>query len=121
MSSLLMNAILPPWLTPQRPVACNAREQPSRQSPTQSLKYYSTPGVFPPSARVDPKLKRQPRRPLHLWEYWKYAAFLAVKGEVADECYLFLCSDSGFHDSYRINNRCAVAPDMGPSQKVVGH
>lgn len=74
-----MNVITPPWIFPGRSAACKVREQPSRQSPTHSLKYYSTPGVFPPSARVDPKLKPQPRRPLHLWEYWKYVAFLAVK------------------------------------------
>ncbi|KXN88868.1 Monoterpene epsilon-lactone hydrolase [Leucoagaricus sp. SymC.cos] len=79
MNSLFMNVLTPPWFFPARPVTHSVREQPSRQSPAQSLKYFSTPGVFPPSARVDPKLKPQPRRPLHIWEYWKYAAFLAVK------------------------------------------
>ncbi|KAF9454211.1 alpha/beta-hydrolase [Macrolepiota fuliginosa MF-IS2] len=79
MNNLLMNVLLPPWLSPRRPSIRSPSEQPSGQSPAQSLQYYSTPGVFPPSARVDPKLKRQPRRPLHLWEYWKYAAFIATK------------------------------------------
>lgn len=78
-----MNVIFPPWVS-QRATNRNAPEQPSRRSPTHSLQYYSTPGVFPPSARVDPKLKRQPRRPLHVWEYWKYAAFLAAKGGAND-------------------------------------
>jgi len=80
MNWFYMNVIQPPWIFLVSPITRSAREQPSRQSPTLSLKHYSTPGVSPPSARVNPKLKLQPRQPLHLWEYWKYAAFLAVKG-----------------------------------------
>lgn len=44
-----------------------------------SLLHYSTPGVAPPSSRVDPKLKLQPRTPLRMWDYWKFAALVASK------------------------------------------
>jgi hypothetical protein len=82
MNHFFLNTILPPWISTWRPLAWIGDGQPLTQSPTISLKHYNTPGVYPPSARVDPKLKRQHRRPLHLWEYWKYPAFLALKGLV---------------------------------------
>ncbi|KAF8899099.1 Alpha/Beta hydrolase protein [Infundibulicybe gibba] len=47
--------------------------------PATSLRHYATPGVSPPSARVDPKLKLQPRRPVRLWDVWKYAVVVASK------------------------------------------
>ncbi|KAF8808071.1 alpha/beta-hydrolase [Phlegmacium glaucopus] len=51
----------------------------SQRSPAQSLLHYQS-NVPPPSARVDPKLLRlQPRRPLRLWDYWKFGAFVASK------------------------------------------
>ena len=54
--------------------------QPPQRSPAQSLLYYQS-NAPPPSARVDPKLLRlQPRRPLRLWDYWKFGAFVATKG-----------------------------------------
>jgi hypothetical protein len=60
-------------------------------SPALSLLYYE-PGLTPPSARVDRKLKLQPRRPLRIWEYWKFAPILAAKGVcVCVESYLFRC------------------------------
>ncbi|KAF9015713.1 Alpha/Beta hydrolase protein [Cyathus striatus] len=43
------------------------------------IHHYTTPGVLPPSARVDPNDKLQLRRPLRLWEYWKYGIFIAEK------------------------------------------
>ncbi len=49
------------------------------RSPSQSLLHYE-PGLTPPSARVNPKLKLQPRRPLRIWDYWKIAPILAAKG-----------------------------------------
>jgi len=55
--------------------------QPSQRSPAQSLLHYET-GSPPPSARVDPKLKLQPRRPLRLWDYWKFGLIVASKGRV---------------------------------------
>jgi hypothetical protein len=110
-----MNVLTPPWIFPERLTSRSVREQPSRQSPIQSLKYYNTPGVFPPSARVDPKLKPQPRRPLHLWEYWKYAAFLAVKGNVDMFALLAVVRSAGFCDSHRTHQRRPLAQDLGTS------
>lgn len=53
--------------------------QPTQLSPVQSLLYYQS-NAPPPSARVDPKLRLQPRRPLCLWDYCKFGAFVATKG-----------------------------------------
>lgn len=53
--------------------------QPTQRSPAQSLLHYQS-NAPPPSARVDPKLRLQPRRPLRLWDYWKFGAFVASKG-----------------------------------------
>ncbi|KAF9055922.1 Alpha/Beta hydrolase protein [Panaeolus papilionaceus] len=55
-----------------------ALTQPTRRSPKHSLLHYETSSP-PPSARVDPKLKLQPRRPLRLWDYWKFGAIVAAK------------------------------------------
>ena len=51
-----------------------------RQLPDQFLHYYATPGITPPSARVDPKLKIQPRRPIRIWDIWKYGVVAVSKG-----------------------------------------
>lgn len=45
------------------------------------LHHYATPGITPPSARVNPKLKIQPRRPLRIWDFWKYGVVAVSKGE----------------------------------------
>ena len=45
------------------------------------LHHYATPGITPPSARVNPKLKIQPRRPLRIWDIWKYGVVAVSKGE----------------------------------------
>ncbi|KAK2461449.1 hypothetical protein APHAL10511_005912 [Amanita phalloides] len=51
-----------------------------------ALKHYATPGIPPPSARVDTSLKLQPRRPVRLWDWWKYAMLVATKAtEVTTE------------------------------------
>jgi len=68
-------------------------KQPTPTSPAQSLLHYET-GSPPPSARVDPKLKLQPRRPLRLWDYWKFGIIVAAKG-VLDLS--FLLSDGSRH------------------------
>jgi hypothetical protein len=47
-------------------------------SPAQSL-HYQFKG-FPPSARVDLKLRLRPRRPLHLWDFWNFGAVVVAKG-----------------------------------------
>ncbi|KAF8971680.1 Alpha/Beta hydrolase protein [Flammula alnicola] len=66
-----------PWFfTPKR--LQTPEEQPTQRSPAQSLLHYET-GSPPPSARVDPKLKLQPRRPLRLWDYWKFGVIVAAK------------------------------------------
>ncbi|KAJ4485734.1 Alpha/Beta hydrolase protein [Lentinula aciculospora] len=49
------------------------------QSLSSILLHYTTPGVAPPSARSDPKLKPQERRPVRLWHLWKYGFIAAVK------------------------------------------
>jgi hypothetical protein len=41
------------------------------------LDHYATPGIIPPSARVDPKLKIQPRRPITYG--WKIVVFAISK------------------------------------------
>ncbi|KAG6873859.1 hypothetical protein C0995_010471 [Termitomyces sp. Mi166 len=46
---------------------------------TSSLLHYATPGVTPPSARVNPKLKIQPRRPLRIWDIWKFGLVVVSK------------------------------------------
>jgi len=60
MNWFYVNVIQPPWIFLVSPITRSAGEQPSRQSPTLSLKHYGTPGVSPASARVNPKLKLQP-------------------------------------------------------------
>lgn len=52
----------------------------NRELPTESLHHYATPGITPPSARVNPKLKIQPRRPLRIWDVWKYGLVVVSKG-----------------------------------------
>ncbi|KIK70605.1 hypothetical protein GYMLUDRAFT_32650 [Collybiopsis luxurians FD-317 M1] len=49
------------------------------QSLASFLLHYTTPGVTPPSARSDPKLKPQARNPIRLWHLWKYGLIAAVK------------------------------------------
>ncbi|EEB87177.1 hypothetical protein MPER_15578, partial [Moniliophthora perniciosa FA553] len=41
--------------------------------------HYSTPGISPPSARIDSKLKIQERRPIRPWHLWKYGLLAATK------------------------------------------
>ncbi|KDR85688.1 hypothetical protein GALMADRAFT_379681 [Galerina marginata CBS 339.88] len=66
-----------PWFFSPKRIQ-SPREQPTQRSPAQSLLHYAT-GSPPPSARVDPKLKLQPRRPLRLWDYWKFGVIVAAK------------------------------------------
>ncbi|KAF9486468.1 alpha/beta-hydrolase [Pholiota conissans] len=66
-----------PWFLASRRLQ-PPQVQPTQRSPTQSLLHYET-GSPPPSARVDPKLKLQPRRPLHLWDYLKFGVIVVSK------------------------------------------
>lgn len=68
-----------PWFSSQKSTR-RIDEQPTQRSQTQSLLHYET-GSPPPSARVDPKIKLQPRRPLRVWDYWKVGFIVAAKGE----------------------------------------
>lgn len=45
------------------------------------LRHYETPGVSPPHSRINPNLKRLERRPIRIWDVWKYGAIVAYKGE----------------------------------------
>jgi len=77
------------------PKQSHASTKSTPRSPSQSLLHYE-PGLTPPSARVNPKLKLQPRRPLRIWEYWKIAPILAAKGQFHYLVYFFttMCSCS---------------------------
>ncbi|KAJ3514017.1 hypothetical protein NLJ89_g2615 [Agrocybe chaxingu] len=66
-----------PWLFSSKALH-SPQQQPTRRSPALSLLHYETPSP-PPSSRVDPKLKRRPRRPLRVWDYWKFGAIVAAK------------------------------------------
>lgn len=67
------------FLTKVKTVAPTApMRQPTQRSPAQSLLHYQS-NAPPPSARVDPKLRLQPRAPLRLWDYWKFGVFVATK------------------------------------------
>jgi len=48
------------------------------------LRQYETPGVSPPSSRINPALKRQESQPIRIWDFWKYPAMLAYKSEYRD-------------------------------------
>ncbi|EAU92583.1 esterase [Coprinopsis cinerea okayama7 len=75
-----LSNIVPRVFTRHRAVAPNEpTSQLIKRSPTDALSFYSTPGIAPPSARIDPKLKVPPRRPPRFWEYWKFAAVAATK------------------------------------------
>jgi acetyl esterase/lipase len=84
-----MTVLFPSWLfgyAGPRDLSDPPLKVPQNSLPLVALQYYSTPGITPPSARVDPKLKLQPRRPPRLWEWWKYGVFVAVKAtEVTTE------------------------------------
>ncbi|KAF5368407.1 hypothetical protein D9758_002167 [Tetrapyrgos nigripes] len=51
----------------------------TKQGLTAYLNHYANPGIAPPSARMDPRLKLQQRRPLRLWHVWKYGFVVATK------------------------------------------
>ena len=53
-----------------------------RKSLASLLERYNDPGVTPPSARIDPLLNQEIRKPLRLLDLWKYGYFLASKGKI---------------------------------------
>jgi hypothetical protein len=52
-----------------------------RKSLATLLERYNNPGVTPPSARIDPLLNQEIRKPLRLLDLWKYGYFLASKSK----------------------------------------
>lgn len=44
------------------------------------LQDYDTPGILPPSARIDHTLISDSQYPWKLWDAWKYPAFAVRKG-----------------------------------------
>lgn len=52
---------------------------PRKRSLSTLLHHYETPGISPPSSRINPALKRQETQPIRIWDVWKYAVMLAFK------------------------------------------
>ncbi|KIL60784.1 hypothetical protein M378DRAFT_130353 [Amanita muscaria Koide BX008] len=81
-----MTVLFPSWIfgySSSHNTICPLTQADNSPAP---LHHYSTPGITPPSARIDPKLKLQSRRPVRLWEWWKYGVFMATKAtDVASE------------------------------------
>ncbi|KAH0838098.1 Alpha/Beta hydrolase protein [Lanmaoa asiatica] len=50
-----------------------------RKSVTNLLRDFDSPGVFPPSARVDRSLKSQQQDSIKLWDAWRYPIFAVNK------------------------------------------
>ncbi|KAI5898069.1 alpha/beta-hydrolase [Schizophyllum commune H4-8] len=60
--------------------------QPQLTQDPKSLVHYKTPGVAPPSARVDHGLRELERPRLSIWQWWRYPALVAYKTtELAQE------------------------------------
>ncbi|KAF5385349.1 hypothetical protein D9615_001202 [Tricholomella constricta] len=78
---LALNHLVAQGIVQDYPPLCDQRGSMTAQFvlSTDSLQYYATPGVTPPSARVNPKLKIQPRRPLRIWDVWKYGVVVVSK------------------------------------------
>ena len=53
--------------------------QPQLTQDPKSLVHYKTPGVAPPSARVDHGLRELERPRLSIWQWWRYPALVAYK------------------------------------------
>ena len=67
----------------KQPEDLNARLEALSPAIQELLKHFEAPGVAPPpSARVgDPKLKQRESQPIKLWHWWRYGAFVAMKGK----------------------------------------
>lgn len=51
-----------------------------RKSVTNLLRDFDSPGVFPPSTRVDRSLKSEQQDSINLWKVWRYPIFAVNKG-----------------------------------------
>lgn len=98
------------------PKQSHASTRSTPRSPSQSLLHYE-PGLTPPSARVNPKLKLKPRRPLRIWEYWKIAPILAAKGQFHHLIYFFT---KVFHAATEITSDVLSHHIWGPRRKTWG-
>jgi hypothetical protein len=69
--------------TTKQPDAVTAPISPTtaRTSLFSLLQHYDSPGVPPPSARVDPLLNQEIRKPLRIFDLWKYGYMVATKSE----------------------------------------
>ncbi|KAF9270689.1 alpha/beta-hydrolase [Marasmius fiardii PR-910] len=57
----------------------DAHSEDPKRPLTAFLTHYSTPGIPPPSARIDSGLKIQQRQPIRIWHLWKYGLLAAMK------------------------------------------
>lgn len=88
------NRPLQPLLISGSPPTSSSKSPKSPSSPAPDvsalLPHFASPGIPPPSARVDPTLKiDQPDPPVRLWDIWKYGWLAAGKGaSVRNTCAL---------------------------------
>lgn len=115
----LLSAIATRFL-PRRRALNEPTSKLAKLSPADALLHYSTPGVAPPSARIDPKLKLAARRPPRVWEYWKFAAVAASKGIFASPIPETLLSGRSVH-SDPCHLRGPLAHDLGAEAEDLGH
>lgn len=89
-----------------------------KRSMSTLLRHYETPGISPPSSRIDPRLKRRETRPIRFWDVWRYGAVAAFKGECfgtgsVEHRWLIFHSDGN-------RGRGSFAFNLGPTEEVVG-
>ena len=119
---LSISTFLPSWLVHSNSIIQYTSMSPPSPSFSlaESLLHYSTPGVAPPSSRVDPKLKLQPRTPLRMWDYWKFAALVASKGP-SSPIDTYHSNDTHLILSDRSYFGCSFSSYMGPKAQILGH
>lgn len=102
-------------INPTTPIA-----SPQRKSVTHLLRDFDSPGVFPPSARVDRSLKSQQQNSMKLWDVWRYPIFAVHKG-----LYMFPHPlESEASKSLHSIVHClgySHSPYLGSAQKNMGH
>ncbi|KAI0313429.1 esterase [Amylostereum chailletii] len=81
----MISPTLLPWslarqVPPEATVSALSTDVPPRsRSIAVLLSHYETPGVAPPSSRVDPLLQQEPGHALSLWDAWKLGALFTQK------------------------------------------
>jgi len=110
-----------PWPFP-RAAESEEPSPPLKKSPSSLLHYYATPGISPPSARLDPSLKRRENPPVRFWHVWRYGLIAASKGK-----YLIPFLSSSYlrrlwwSDSNRGDRRGPLTSHLGSTKKIMGH